>query len=248
VLVSALTAVRARSLIARVSSIALMLGLGMWLETFRTGSRVITLGGAAVAYASRTVVARWWLAGLACALALAVTAAVWQRGLPAPMRAQLQASARYHRGHVFTPGHAYKLLDQRFYSSAWTPLAFPEMSSAEAARYVTRAVVHFLVEPIPWRMTSNLELAYVPELVIWYVSVLLVPFGIVAGLRRDALLTCMLGSYSMVTAGIVALNGGNIGTLVRHRALVAPYLGWICAVGCLSLIAALRRSERAIQS
>jgi len=161
---------------------------------------------------------------------------------------QLQASARYHRGHVLTPGHSYKLLDQRFYSSAWTPLQFPAMTAAETARYLVRAPIHFVVEPIPWHVISKVELAYLPELVIWYGAVLLVPFGLAAGFRRDALLTCVLAAFSFISAGTIALNSGNIGTLVRHRALIAPYLGWISALGLVSLLAASRRSERSIQA
>jgi hypothetical protein len=95
-------------------------------------------------------------------------------------------------------------------------------------------------------MVSRLELAYVPELALWYLLVLLAPFGFAAGLRRDALLTCLLASYSFMTAGIIAMNSGNVGTLVRHRALIAPYLGWIGVLGLLSLLAAFRRPERAL--
>ncbi|OFW14407.1 MAG: hypothetical protein A3F69_06810 [Acidobacteria bacterium RIFCSPLOWO2_12_FULL_66_10] len=248
VLVSTMATARSESLVARAAALIVVIGVGSWLETLRAGGRVITLGGAALGYALRIVSLRRWAMALACGLALAVIAVVWQRGLPAPVQNQLHASARYHRGHVFTPGHSYKLLDQRFYSTAWAPLAFPAMTAAETARYLVRAPIHFVVEPIPWRVASRLELAYLPELVVWYVAVLLVPFGLVAGFRRDALLTCVLAGYSFISAGIIALNSGNIGTLVRHRALVAPYLGWISALGFVSLLSLARRSERSTPS
>jgi hypothetical protein len=247
VLVNAIAAARSRSLAARISAAVVVLGVGSSLETLRAGGRAIALGGSAFGYALRIVSLRRWAVGAACGLALVAAGATWQKGLPSSVRNQMQVSGRYHRGHVFTPGHSYKLLDQRFYSSAWTPLAFPTLTNTEIARYLVRAPIHFIIEPIPWRVVSKFELAYLPELVIWYVTVLLVPFGLIAGFRRDRLLTCVLAGYSFISAGIVALNSGNIGTLVRHRALVAPYLGWISALGLVSLLAMSRRSERSIQ-
>ena len=52
--------------------------------------------------------------------------------------------------------------------------------------------MHFLVEPIPWRMTSTAELAYVPELILWYVGRPAAAIGLLHGFRRDPLLTCLL--------------------------------------------------------
>jgi hypothetical protein len=247
VLARTMATARAPGVVARAGALIVVVGVGSWLETLRTGGRAITLGGAALGYALRIVSLRRWATALAFGLALAAAVVVWQRGLPTLVQNQLQASARYHRGHVFTPGHSYKLLDQRFYSSGWAPLAFPTMTPDETARYLVRAPLHFVVEPIPWHVVSRLALAYLPELVIWYTAVLLVPPGLVAGFRRDALLTCVLAGYSFISAGIIALNSGNIGTLVRHRALVVPYLGWISALGLVSLLAAARRIERSTQ-
>ena len=113
------------------------------------------------------------------------------------------------------------------------------------AQFVVRAILHFVVEPLPWTAESTAELLYVPEQAIWYVVVLLVPVGLVVGFRRDPLLTCVLAGYTAISAAIIALNSGNIGTLVRHRALVAPYLGWISALGLVWLLAAGRRQPAA---
>ena len=248
VVVGTMAIVRARSVRGKVVALLIVIMLGWWLETLRSAGRLITIGGAALGFALRIVSLRRWAMAIAVGAVVAGIALLSWRGLPARVQEQLQASARYHRGHVLTPGHSYKLLDQRFYSSAWTPLQFPAMTAAETARYLVRAPIHFVVEPIPWHVISKVELAYLPELVIWYGAVLLVPFGLAAGFRRDALLTCVLAAFSFISAGTIALNSGNIGTLVRHRALIAPYLGWISALGLVSLLAASRRSERSTQA
>jgi hypothetical protein len=246
-LICSVWALSAPRAVLRMAALAATLMLGWWLEGFRTGSRLIVLGGTALAYGGRAIAfSRAALVTAFIAFAAAGVVA-WQRGLPAALQTQIEAAARYHRGHVFTPGHVYKLLDQSFYSAAWTPLGAPRMNPAETARYVVRAVVHFVVEPIPWRMSSAFELAYVPELMIWYAGLVLVPIGAVHGFRRDPTLTCLLVSYGLLSAAIIALNSGNIGTLVRHRALIAPFLGWIAALGFVSLAGA-RWRERSARS
>jgi hypothetical protein len=83
---------------------------------------------------------------------------------------------------------------------------------------------------------SRFELAYMPELFAWYALALLFPLGCLLAFRRDALLTCVLGGYSVVNVFVIALNSGNIGTLVRHRALVVPYMIWMSVAGLIAIL------------
>lgn len=244
VLVSAVVAARERGVSAkRIAAIGVILVGGWWLEPLRVGGREMTLGGVALGFLLRIVTLRRWLAAVAAAVLIAGGAVVWRTGFPAPVKTRLELAARYHRGYVWTTGHSFKLLDQHHYSPPWDPRVPPSLTTTEAVRYLVRAPIHFVVEPIPWEIQSRVELAYLPELIVWYCAVLLVPFGVAAGLRRDPLLTSVLAGYSLVTIGIIALNSGNVGTLIRHRALVVPYLGWLSAMGFVSLAFARRRER-----
>jgi hypothetical protein len=81
-----------------------------------------------------------------------------------------------------------------------------------------------------------------PEQIVWYALVALIPIGIAAGCRRDRLVACMLVGYVAPTIAALALTNGNVGTLVRLRGLVIPYVVWIGAVGfCAALGAAERK-------
>ena len=60
--------------------------------------------------------------------------------------------------------------------------------------------------------------------------------GIAAGLKADALLTTTLLSHAVAIGMMVALTSGNIGTLIRHRGLIFPYLVWIAALGGCRLL------------
>lgn len=146
----------------------------------------------------------------------------------------LQTSARIHGGHAFTIGHSYKVLDPAFYTEptfhTWT------LTPAQAGRYVVRAFASFITVPAPWDLESKAELAYLPEQVVWYLLVVFAPIGVIAGFRRDRLVTTMQIGYITTAATGVALTSGNVGTLIRHRALTTPYLIWFSALGIIVFV------------
>jgi hypothetical protein len=82
-------------------------------------------------------------------------------------------------------------------------------------------------------------LAYLPEQIAWYGLLLLLPAGIVTGLRRDPFLTALLAVHLAVAVMLVAVTSGNIGTLVRHRSLALPYAVWFSGLGACTLLARL---------
>ena len=158
----------------------------------------------------------------------------------------LETTAKTHAGHVFTVGHSYKLLDEGFYFNPVTPAASTiTLTAAEAARYVARAAVSFITVPLPWQLAATRELPYLPEQLLWYAMVVLLPIGLVAGWRRDPIATSLLAGYTLPTAAALALTNGNVGTLLRLRGIVIPYLIWLSAVGfCAALQRAATFSRR----
>ena len=117
------------------------------------------------------------------------------------------------------------------------------LTAGQSARYVIRAIVSFAVTPTPWQLGSLRELAYLPEQLLWYAVVVLLPVGIAAGWRRDPLATSLLVGYAAPTACVLALTNGNVGTLLRLRGLVVPYLVWVSSIGffaSLQLLASKR--------
>jgi hypothetical protein len=205
----------------RASAIALtMLGLGC--------------GVAALIFFSASVRARAMIAIAAVLLIVAVTSrpSAQQR-----ITSALESTAKAHAGHVFTVGHAYKLLDDAFYFNPASAAASTlTLTAGEAARYVIRAAVSFLTVPLPWQLASTRELSYLPEQLIWYLMLALLPAGLVAGWRRDPITTSLLAGFVLPTAAALALTNGNVGTLLRLRGIVIPYLIWLGAVGfCATL-------------
>lgn len=98
--------------------------------------------------------------------------------------------------------------------------------------------------PLPWQVSSWSALAYLPEQVIWCILVGLATIGFPVGLRKDPLVTGMLVGYILVGSAIVALASGNIGTMVRHRAVVVPFVAMLSVLGAYSVLMRLVRRTR----
>ena len=105
------------------------------------------------------------------------------------------------------------------------------MTVADVGRYTVRAVWAYVTVPVPWEIESRSALAFLPEQMVWYSVLVLLPFGIAAGFRRDPLLTSLLLAHGAAAVMMVAVSGGNVGTLIRHRGLAMPYLAWLAGLG-----------------
>src|SRR5215470_17446997 len=175
--------------------------------------------------------------GAVAIAALAALGVTMRSSVPERLGAALDAAAKTHTGHVFTVGHSYKLLDAGFYFTPVTPIQSTlSLAPDEAARYVTRAAASFLAVPWPWEFVSARELLYLPEQVLWYVMVALFPIGLVAGWRRNRFVTMLLAGYMIPTSAAIALTNGNVGTLLRLRGIVIPYVIWLSAVGFVAAL------------
>ena len=215
------------------------------LQTIREQGGVLTGGGIVAGLLIASVVSRpRALIALMIALPL-VTGAVLSR----PQN-QLQAyiaiqkAARNHWGHVETPGITYTLLEPRFYNDS---SAISDMQFVDTARYVVRAFERYVTVPLPWEVQSRVALLYLPEQIIWYLLVLLLPVGLVFSFQRDPSLAALLFGIAGVTVVVIAMTSGNVGTLVRHRSLAVPYLLWLSLTGVCELLARarVRGDERA---
>jgi len=219
---------------SRAFGVVALACVGVALQSIRDGGLVMFAAGIGGGSAVAAVLRRPRLALAFAVVAPAMmVAALIQPALQVRLSKSTQALAQVHMGHITTAGYTYKLLDSRLYEGM-VPLQ--SITVPEQMRFAIRAVVAYVAQPLPWTIQSRAALAYLPEQVVWYVIVLLIPFGIVAGARRDLLLTAVLAASAAAAAVMVALTGGNIGTLVRHRGLALPYLVWFAGLGAAKVI------------
>ncbi len=226
--------VRGPGVWSRMLAVCAVVGLAAAIETVRPGggwlSVASVIGGLAMAVLVRRP--RLLIASM-IAVPILAGVALGYPGVQLKAYAAVQAAARQHWGHVATPGYVYRLLDERFYPDR---SEIADMEFRESGRFVVRAFERYVTVPLPWEVQSRPALAYVPEQIVWYVLVVLFPFGVVFACRRDPLTAGLLFAHALIAAVTVAAISGNVGTLVRHRGLALPYLVWLSAVGVCGLL------------
>jgi hypothetical protein len=235
----------------RLASLVLLIATGaamLWLlDDLRRGALVLSVSGLVLAVVIRFSAATpGRLVASVFVIVLAAAAALLQPRVQARAIDAVEGVARLHGGHVFTAGHAYKLLDEGFYKNPSTPASWPlDLTGAQAARFVVRAGISFLMTPWPWEMRSRSELAFLPELLLWYLMLVGIPAGIIAGWARDRWTVSVLIGFAIPIAAAVAVTNGNVGTLLRLRGLITPYVIWIGVLGLLVMANALARGRGA---
>ena len=235
---------RGRGAVERVAGLAAVVAAVTALDTIRAGALLIVSAALAIALVGTFMTRRL----LMVALALIVLVPVGSRILDNPavqsrVMARLRTSAVLHIGHLRTEGFGYKLLDQRLYTAA-----SPEvMTWAEGQRFALRGLYSVLVVPFPWQLVSRNQVMYLPQQLIWYTLLLFAIVGAVQGCRRDVFATWLLIGMSCAGIAVMALNEGNIGTMVRHRDSVVPFVACLAAWGMVSVFswAGLFASARA---
>jgi hypothetical protein len=110
----------------------------------------------------------------------------------------------------------------------------------ELVRHLPIGIGALLLAPFPPLARGPGELATTPEMLAWYALLVLAALGARhLGAEPRARL-----AYALIVAAIVALvlvlYEGNLGTLVRHRAMVIPFVILLAGVG----VAHLRRPPR----
>jgi hypothetical protein len=111
---------------------------------------------------------------------------------------------------------------------------------ARTLEYLPKGLAYALLAPFPWAQSRTVDLATIPDMLLWYVVALFAPFALWTGRRR---LDLILPMFAFVLIGLLVLAGGegNTGTLYRHRAMIIPAAAVLAAPGLAAAPRALRR-------
>jgi hypothetical protein len=225
----ALQATRSRRWSTRMLWLLGVIAAAVALESIRRGASVVAIAGVGGGYLFGYVMPRpKRLLATTVVLPMVVIGALWAPPIQQRVLTALRTGASYHTGHVRSPGHSYHALSGDYYREGRRILRMPVR---DVVGFVLRSYVAYVTEPVPWRIESRPQLAYLPEQMFWYVVLALALAGLAAGVRLDAMMTMLLVSHAFGVMTIVALSGGNIGTLIRHRGLIFPYLAWLAGRG-----------------
>lgn len=113
---------------------------------------------------------------------------------------------------------------------------------ADSVGHLPTGVLHLVAAPFPFAARSLYEVATIPEMLLWYISLALAAVGAAALVRardfRFAYGVIILAGLALV----LSLVEGNVGTLLRHRAMLIPFVLVLAAVGLDRVLA--RRATR----
>jgi hypothetical protein len=239
VLFGVLNMVRGRSGAARAMGLVVFVMAATALHTIRVGALLIVATALMIAFVGTFMTRRPYVIALALILVLPVgTRLMDSPAFRSQAMSWLRLSAILHAGHVRTEGYGYKLLDQRLYSTPGAlSLAYsPEsMTWPEAQRFVLRGLYSIVALPYPWQLRSPVQVSFLPQQLAWYVLVLFAIVGAIQGFRGDVFMTWLLIGMSGAGLAVMALNEGNIGTMVRHRDTVVPFVTCLGAWGMVSV-------------
>jgi len=238
---AASAAARTRSLRIRVLACAVCGAAVVCIGTVRHDVEIIVGVGVIAGLIATALMRRPQL--IAVASVFCIVGAVAAQQSPSVQqwgKAQLARAATYHIGFAYTPGWNYKLFDADFYGKSEIgdplPLDPDRFTVASTTRYTIRSIASVFLVPLPWDARSPAVLAYLPEQLVWNLLVVLAVIGVVAGLRTDAALTLILVGVVAVGAVAIGMSSGNIGTMIRHRALLVILVPWLGSLGACELL------------
>ncbi|GEM_PF-2257525 len=225
-----------------------LLGLGsLWVHaTFRDPSLSFLLAGSLLI---AHVLARglrahphWTTAGVLMLLVIGVALCFWEP-VGYRIRQILSIPFNWHIGFTTTPGSSYSFLPARFYEGGyqWEWIKIGRMNLAIVLG-MGRAVLHYLFEPFPWKISNVFQWFSYPQLIVWYALFPFAVIGMIQGLRKRQENTFALILAAVIFTGIGSLANGNIGTVFRLRDMVTPFF---LIFGCAGLYEVVRRRSYA---
>lgn len=230
---------RTTSWLKRLVGAAVLAAIVVVAQSVREGGFAIAAVGTGGGVALALLIVRPRLALAALVAAAVVVPVVVTRGtVEDKLVTGLREAAKTNWGHVNTRGYVYHTLAPRLYGDRNNS---DSMTGREAVEYIARSFVSYVAVPTPWQIQSRAAAAFLPEQAVWYSLVLLAPIGLMAGLRRDPVVTAVLVACIAIAVTVVALTNANIGTLVRHRGLALPYVVWFSTLGATTLVSRLAR-------
>ena len=165
----------------------------------------------------------------------------------ARVRSFLEQGFARHVGHIQTRGTVYRYLPEPFYTRAtleeWGRSGKLGLSTV---KYLAKAVLHYLTEPIPiaTKINSFLLAAACPQMLLWYL-LLLFAFR---GMRVSTQWNFQETFFLLLTLGawifLGALTSGNVGTVFRMRDMISPYLLMFACVGIWATSHGLREIKK----
>lgn len=98
-------------------------------------------------------------------------------------------------------------------------------------RHLPLGITYTLFAPFPWTARTVEQFATIPEMLLWYVCLVAAVWGTITLLRRRDMRFAQGLAMTLGLVLVLSLIGANVGTLIRSRAMLVPYILMLAAVG-----------------
>jgi hypothetical protein len=113
-----------------------------------------------------------------------------------------------------------------------------------ALRYLPLGLAYFLLAPFPWAIESTLQLAALPEVLLWYAVIPFTLLGLRRALVRPRSGVLLIVGVLVVSVTSYALVEGSFGTAYRHRSQFLPLFFVFAGAGLARWWGGRRRRDR----
>ncbi len=118
----------------------------------------------------------------------------------------------------------------------------------KATAFLPTGMTYFLFAPFPWQTKGLLQHLTIPEMLLWYLMVPFMLYGLFYALRFKWREIAFILIYLGITIILYSLVQSNMGTFYRQRMAIIPFCLIFASVGIvhLSQFIALKRKKRII--
>lgn len=93
-----------------------------------------------------------------------------------------------------------------------------------------KGMAYFLFSPFPWEIKSLHQALILPQLLAWYVLLVLSAIGYIKSFYKNALRDIMVFAFAFIGITLWVFNEGNVGAAFRHRdhfaVIIFIYAAW----------------------
>ena len=93
----------------------------------------------------------------------------------------------------------------------------------EFCNVIFKNIVYFMLTPFPWNMSSRGQLSAYPQMLIWYLLLILSIFGFSTLFIKKPKIAFLLAILLIVGITVRSFVEGNIGAAFRHRDIYTPF-------------------------
>ncbi|MDV2502411.1 MAG: hypothetical protein RX318_00440 [bacterium] len=125
-------------------------------------------------------------------------------------------------GGTSTQGTNIYIYPYRFYSSQGSLAKVSPLTVGELGSAFLYGLAHLVFAPFPWRTVTGLQLAALPETLLWSLLCGVAVLGFIGARHRRGRFLLPLVGFTLVIVVALSLGEGNVGTLFRHRGFLVP--------------------------